>query len=58
MALNVEGVVHGSVHAEESLGGPDRFEALHLALSSPHRLMRVFSPIVSPEPLFMRTGQL
>src|SRR3984893_2627064 len=28
----------------------------HLALSSSHRLMRVFGPIVLPEPLFMRTG--
>jgi hypothetical protein len=32
--LEIEGVVDGGVHAEESLGGVSRFEALHLALSS------------------------
>jgi hypothetical protein len=53
MALKVEGVVYGRVHAEEALGGPSRLEALHLALASSHRLMRVFGPIVSPEALFM-----
>jgi hypothetical protein len=58
MALNVEGVVDGGVHAEEALGGSSRLEALHLALSPPHRLMRVFGPIVSPESLFMGAGQL
>jgi hypothetical protein len=33
-ALQVEGVVHGRVHAEETLGGSSRLEALHLALAS------------------------
>src|SRR5436190_17494902 len=42
MALKAEGVVYGSVHAEEALCRARRFEALHLALSSPHDLMRVF----------------
>jgi hypothetical protein len=56
MALKVEVIVHGGVHVEEALGRSSRLEALHLALASSHRLMRVFSPIVSPEPLFMRTG--
>jgi hypothetical protein len=58
MALKVEGVVYGGVHAEETLGGSSRFEALHLALSSSHHLMRVFGPIVLPKPLFMRAGEV
>jgi hypothetical protein len=57
MALKVESVVHGRVHAEEALGGSSRLEALHIALASSYRLMRVFSPIVSPEPLFIGAGQ-
>ena len=57
MALKVEGVVDGGMHAEKALGGSSRFEPLHLALSSPYRLMRVLGPIVLPEPLFMRAGQ-
>src|SRR3954447_24490852 len=46
MALEVEGVVDGGVHAEKPLGGANRLEPLHFALSSSHRLMRVFGPIV------------
>ena len=42
MALKVEGVVDGSVHAEKTLGGSSRFEPLHFVLSSSHHLMRVF----------------
>jgi hypothetical protein len=57
MALKVEVVVDGGMHAEQALGGSSRFEPLHLALPSSHHLMRVFGPIVPPEPLFMRTGQ-
>ena len=57
MALKVEGVVDGSVHAEEPLGGLSRLEPLHHALSSSHRLMRILGAIVLPEPLFMRAGQ-
>jgi hypothetical protein len=57
MALKVEGIVDGGMHAKEALGGSSRLEALHLALSSSHHLMRVFGPIVPPEPLFMRAGQ-
>jgi hypothetical protein len=48
VALEVEGVVDGGMHAQEALCGSSRFEALHLALSPPHRLMRVLSPIVPP----------
>jgi hypothetical protein len=57
MALKVEDVVSGGKHAEEALSGSSRFESLHLALSSPYRLMRVFRPIVASKPLFMRTAQ-
>jgi hypothetical protein len=53
MALKVEVIVDGGMHAEETLGGSSRFEALHFALSSSHHLMRVFGLIVFPEPLFM-----
>jgi hypothetical protein len=48
MALKVEGVVDGGMHAEEALSGSSRFEALHLALSSPHRLMRILGAIILP----------
>ena len=57
MALKVEDVVDGSVHAEKTLGGASRFEPLHFALSSSHHLMRIFGSIVPPEPLLMRAGQ-
>jgi hypothetical protein len=46
MALKVESVVDGGMHAEEALGRPSRFEPLHLELSSPHRLMRILGAIV------------
>ena len=58
MALKVEGVVDGGMHAEEALSRSGRFEALHLALSSPHRLMRILGAIILSEPLLMGTGQL
>jgi hypothetical protein len=57
MALQVEGVVDGGVHAEEALGGASRFEALQLALASSHCLMRILRPIVLPKPLLMWTDQ-
>ena len=57
MALKVEGVVDGGMHAEEALGGSSRLEPLHLALSPPYRLMRVLRPIILPKPLFVRAGQ-
>ena len=50
MALKVEVIVDSGMHAEEALGGSSRFEPRHLALSSSHHLMRVFGPIVPPEP--------
>ena len=45
------------MHAEEALGRSSRFEALDLALSSSHRLMRVLGTIIPTAPLFMRAGQ-
>ena len=54
MALKVEGVVDGSVHAEKTLGGSSRFEPLHFVLSSSHRLMRVFGPVVLRSPCSCR----
>jgi hypothetical protein len=57
VALQVEGVVNRSVHAEEALGRSRRLEALQLALASSHCLMRVFRPIVIPQPLLMRTSK-
>jgi hypothetical protein len=58
MAWKVEGVVDRGVHAEEALSGSSRIEPLHLALSSPYRLMRILGAIVLAEPLLMRAGQL
>ena len=46
MALEVEGVVNGGVHAEKTMDGTSRLEPLHFALASSHRLMRVLRPIV------------
>jgi hypothetical protein len=57
VALEVEGIVDGGMHAEEALGGSSRLEPLQLALSASHGLMRILRPIVFPEPLLMRTGQ-
>src|SRR6266481_8953768 len=45
------------MYVQEALGGSSRFEALHLALSSPYRLMRVLCPVVLPKPLFVRARQ-
>ena len=58
MALKIEGVVDRGMHAEETLGRSSRFEPLHLAFSSPYRLMRILGAIVLAEPLLMRAGQL
>jgi hypothetical protein len=57
MALKVEGVVDGGVHAEKTLGGVSRLEPLHFALSSSHRLMRIFGSIILSQPLLRRAGQ-
>ena len=57
MALEVEVVVDGGVDIEKALRRPGRLEALHLTLTSSHRLMRVFGPIVFAQPLLMRAVQ-
>ena len=57
MALEIEGVVDGGVHAEKPLGGASRLEPLHLVLSPSHRLMRVFGAIIFAQPLLMCAGQ-
>jgi len=57
MALKVEGIVDGGMHAEEALGGSGRFEALHFALAPSNNLMRIFRPIVLSKPLFVPAGQ-
>jgi hypothetical protein len=53
MTLKIEVVVHGRMDIEEALGGSSRFKALHLALSSSYRLVRVLGPIVLPRSLLM-----
>ena len=58
MALMVERIVDGGVHAEEALGGCSRLEPLHFALSPSHDLVRVFGPIILPQPLLMTAGQM
>jgi hypothetical protein len=57
MALMVERIVDGGVHAEEALGGSCRLEPLHLALSPSHDLVRVLGPIILPYSLLMTAGQ-
>jgi hypothetical protein len=42
MALEIEDVVDGGVHAEKPLGGASRLELLHFALPPTHCLMLVF----------------
>ncbi len=57
MSLMVEGVVDGGMDVEKTLRGTRRLEPLHLALSSPHDLMGVFSAIVFSEASIMRAGE-
>jgi hypothetical protein len=57
MSLMVEGVVDGGMDVEKTLRGSRRLESLHLALSSPHDLMGVFSAIVLSEAPIMRAGE-
>jgi hypothetical protein len=44
--LQIEGIVNGGVYAEETLGRSSGLEALLLALSSSHGLMRILRPII------------
>jgi hypothetical protein len=48
----------GGVDTEEALRRSGRFEALHLMLSAPHRLMRILSTVVCPQSLVMTAGQV
>ena len=57
MALMVERIVDGGVHAEEAVGRCCRLEPLHLALSPPHDLVGVLGPIIFAKPLVVTTGQ-
>jgi len=57
MALKVEGVMDGGVHAKKPLGRSSRLEPLHFVLSSSHQLVRIFGAIVLPQSLLMRAGQ-
>jgi hypothetical protein len=55
--LMVEGVVYSGMDIEKALGGSRRLEPLHLALSSPHNLMGVFSTIFLSEASLVRVGE-
>jgi hypothetical protein len=57
MALEVEGVVDGRMHAEKALCGGRRLQPLHFALASSHRLMRSLRSIVLSEPLLVEAAQ-
>ena len=48
MTLDVEGVVYCGVGGNKALGMTLGLESLHFPLSSSHRKMRVFSPVVVP----------
>src|SRR5690348_17027169 len=54
MSLMVEGVVYSGMDIEKALGGSRRLEPLHLALSSPHNLIGVFSAIILSEASLVR----
>jgi hypothetical protein len=57
MTLDVDSILDGGVDGQETLGGSGRFEALHLALAPSCRLMRILSPIVRAQALFMASRQ-
>lgn len=52
MALDIECGVGGCVHREKSLHGSRALETLHLAFSSPGRLMRIPGSVVAPSTAF------
>jgi hypothetical protein len=52
-SLHVADVVDDVVEGHDALGGSGRFEALHLALPSSHRLVRVFGPVVGAQTLLV-----
>ena len=57
MALQVEGVVDGGMHAERPLCGAGRFEPLHFPLAPSHNLVRVLGAIARAPRLLMTAGQ-
>jgi hypothetical protein len=57
MALDVESVLDGGMNGQEALGGSGRFETLHLALTPSRRQVRILSPIVLAQALFMASRQ-
>ena len=57
MALDVECVVDGGVNGQEALGRSGRFETLHLAFASSCWLVRILSPIVLAQALFVVSRQ-
>jgi hypothetical protein len=58
VALEVEDVAGDRMHGQETLSGPGRFEALHLALSATNRLVRNLGSVVLSLPLLMKRQQL
>jgi hypothetical protein len=57
MWLMFEGIVDGGMDDEKPPRGSRRLEPLHLALSSPHDLMGVFSGIVLSVASTVRAGE-
>ena len=57
MALDVEGVLDGGMNGQKALGWSRRFETLHLALTPSCRLVRILSPIVFAQALFVASRQ-
>ena len=57
MSLMVESIVDGGMDVEKTLRGSRSLEPLHIAFSSPHDLMGVFSAIVLSEAPIMRAGE-
>ena len=53
MALDLEGILNGGVRGEKSLRRSGALEPLHLAFSSPRRLMRILRPVVAPSTAVM-----
>ena len=53
----VESIVDGGMEVEKTLRGSRRLESLHLAFSSPHDLMGVFSAIVLSEASIVRASE-
>ena len=57
MALKIEGIVDGGVHAQKPLGGSSRLKPLQLAFAPSHGQMKVFRRVVFSQPLLARTAQ-